>query len=145
MNKKGFTFIEFLTLIVILAIASLVTAPAILKVIHSAREEAASEKAWKTIEAVKSSYLSAKTLGYKEQTPSTGIAFENNILIINFSETPSFGDIKVDFNGSKPISGTVSIDTTLKRYTCNNLEFTTNGNYKCSTNEDGTKMNCTKK
>ena len=143
MNRKGFTFVELLTIIVILAIASLVTASSLLKVINSARVEAAEAKAWKTIAEVNSAYMKAQTLGYKDSA-STGVRFENNVLIVNIIENPMFGTYKIELNGGKPIAGTVEINTSTNRVTCHDLEFSVNGHYKCNTNDEGTEMNCQK-
>lgn len=52
-NYKGFTLVELLAIIVILAIIALITTPVILNVIKKSRLNAAKDKAWGTIDAVK--------------------------------------------------------------------------------------------
>ena len=59
-NSKGFTLIELLAVIVILAIIALITTPIILNVIEDARVNAAEDKAWGTIDAVRLSFTKLK-------------------------------------------------------------------------------------
>lgn len=59
-NSKGFTLIELLAVIVILAIIALITTPIILNVIEQSRRNAAVDKAWGTIDAVRVAYSQAQ-------------------------------------------------------------------------------------
>ena len=120
MNKKGFTLIELLAVIVILAIIALITAPIILGVIENARKDAAKDKAWGTISAVRLAYTQDQTKegNYKLGTP------------VDFSNKPALvGSVQVKASGELPASGTVTIreDGSI---IAQNLKF---GNYTCST------------
>ena len=59
-NSKGFTLVELLAVIVILAIIALITTPIILNVIEKSRQNAAVDKAWGTIDAVRLAYAQAQ-------------------------------------------------------------------------------------
>ena len=59
-NSKGFTLVELLAVIVILAIIALITTPIILNVIEQSRKNAAVDKAWGTIDAVRLAYAQAQ-------------------------------------------------------------------------------------
>ncbi len=48
-NYRGFTLVELLAIIVILAIIALITTPIILNIIEKSRLNAAKDKAWGTI------------------------------------------------------------------------------------------------
>ncbi len=120
MNKKGFTLIELLAVIVILAIIAVITAPTILGVIEGARKDAAKDKAWGTINAVKLAYTQDQTKdsSYKVGTP------------VNFSnKNPLVGTTEVKASGGLPTKGTVTIrkDGSI---IAQRLKF---GNYTCST------------
>ena len=70
-NSKGFTLIELLAVIVILAIIALITTPIILNVIEDSRRNAAVDKAWGTIDAVRVAYSQAQTEADPVGTPFT--------------------------------------------------------------------------
>ena len=72
-NSKGFTLIELLAVIVILAIIALITTPIILNVIEDSRKNAAVDKAWGTIDAVRVAYSQAQV-----GTDPVGIPFTIN-------------------------------------------------------------------
>lgn len=149
-NAKGFTLVELLAVIVILAIVALVTTPAILNVINNSRVEGAKDKAWGTIDAVRLAYTQAQTAGYEEATDTNaGITYTANAsktggtIAVDFSkgEAVAFGTKKVTYSGDKPVSGTVTINTETGAITASNLKFTGNGTYTCSTT-DGKTMSC---
>ena len=149
-NSKGFTLIELLAVIVILAIIALITTPVILNVIENARQNAAVDKAWGTIDAVRPSYAQANTLG----TDVVGVPFTVNFPKDNDkgTETTDYGtnadgsgygkgyinDQPVQASGEMPQGGFVTIraDGTIVAY---QLQF---GNYYCSTMDaDGNVLN----
>ena len=125
MNKKGFTLIELLAVIVILAIIALITAPIILGVIEGARKDAAKDKAWGTISAVKLAYTQNQTKdsSYKVGTPVT---FNNKKALVGTTEVKASGEL--------PESGTVTIrddgsiiaqGLKFKDYTCSTIKSET--------------------
>ncbi len=130
MKKNGFTLIELLAVIIILAIIALITTPIILNVVNKARLDAAKDKAWGTIDAVRMAFAEAQA--DPEWAPSFPIS-------VNFEGNGgSIGeDHKVRMSGQRPKAGTVSIneDGTL---TCTNLQYDS----YCCTTEDGNTMDC---
>ncbi len=130
-NNKGFTLIELLAVIIILAIIALITTPIILNVVNKARLDAAKDKAWGTMDAVKVAYAQDQA---------------DNETLVSFPLTVTFprvGDVggtvgktEVKMSGQKPESGTVTMheDGT---FTCEKLKF---GSYCCTS--DGNDMNC---
>lgn len=149
-NAKGFTLIELLAVIVILAIIALITTPTILNVLEDSRKNAAVDKAWGTIEAVKTAYAQAQI------SDEVGVPYT-----VNFTETKAttsdhkavsetgggyatnyVGKTPVTASGDMPTSGFVTIlsDGTLVAY---NLTY---GNYHCSTiaKEKDTSFNANK-
>ncbi len=129
MKNKGFTLIELLAVIIILAIIALITTPIILNVVNKARLDAAKDKAWGTIDAVKVAYAQDQA---------------NNETLVSFPLVVTFvgdaggtvGVTKVKMSGQKPESGTVTMEED-GTFTCNKLKF---GSYCC--NSDGNTMNC---
>ena len=146
-NSKGFTLIELLAVIVILAIIALITTPIILNVIEDSRRNAAVDKAWGTIDAVRVAYSQAQT-----GTDPVGIPFT-----VNFPKGNSKGTLNTDWgtvtatgggygkgyindqavsaSGEMPQGGFVTIkaDGSIIAY---KLRF---GQYYCSTMDKGDK------
>ncbi len=142
-NYKGFTLVELLAIIVILAIIALITTPIILNIIEKSRLNAAKDKAWGTIEAVKSAYAQAQMSGY-EDSEGNGVSASGDNLIVTFSNgTEAFGSKKITMTGERPTSGTVTINKATGTTTCMNLYFKENGTFYC-TSIDGKSMKCNK-
>ena len=140
-NKKGFTLVELLAVIVILAIVALVTTPIILNVINDARAKGAEDKAWGTIDAVKLAYTEAQYGSTAKALGSSGITVTfsksgNNLS--NDSESKLGKAIKI--SGDVPKGGTVKIAEN-GTITCSNLKFENQGTYCCTTS-NGTTMSC---
>ncbi len=131
-NIKGFTLIELLAVIIILAIIALITTPIILNVVNKARLDAAKDKAWGTIDAVKVAYA-------QDQSDNEDLVpFPIEVSFPRVGNVGgSVGITEVKMSGHKPEAGTVTMqeDGTI---TCCNLKF---GNYYCTT-KDGNTMNC---
>ncbi len=143
MNKKGFTLVELLAVIVILAIVALVTTPAILNVINNSRLEGAKDKAWGVINSVKSAYAQAQMSGYEDST-GNGVSVSGENLMVTFSNgAEAFGSKKITMTGERPTSGTVTINKTTGTITCTDLYFKENGTFYC-TSSDGKSMKCDK-
>ena len=141
MNRKGFTLIELLAVIVILAIIAVITVPTILGVIEGARKDAAKDKAWGTISAVKLAYTQNQTKdsSYKVGTPVT---FNNKKALVGTTEVKASGEL--------PESGTVTIredgsiiaqNLKFKGYTCSTIksetDWTVNPNNMVCVKGDG--------
>ncbi len=153
-NNKGFTLIELLAVIVILAIIALITAPIILNVIEDSRKNAAVDKAWGTIDAVRVAYANAQTsiqeVGvpytvYFNTKPSSWTDKDSIIFTTTTGGGYGFkhvGTQEVTASGENPTSGTVTIKSD-GQIIANDLKF---GNYYCSTIEtkDATTFNSNK-
>ena len=142
-NNKGFTLIELLAVIVILAIIALITAPIILNVIENARVEAAKDKAWGTIDAVKLAYAQDQTsnAGDNQYELGQAITFDED----GFAEV---GETQVKASGEMPSGGTVTINQD-GSISATDLVF--GGKYHCSTqsadsvdDDDTNNMVCSK-
>ena len=134
-NMKGFTLVELLAVIVILAIIALITTPAILNVINDARVKGAQDKAWGTIDAVRLAYTQEQGLGDGQVTATTGtysVCFGSTT--DNCDENQQVGGTDVKFSGDKPTKGRVVINLSTGAITCTDLLFENNGTYTCSTN-----------
>ena len=98
-NKKGFTLIELLAVIVILAIIALIATPIILNMIENAKKGAAKDSAYGYIEAI------------DFQNSMSGIDSEK-YKMVGPGEDLDVTTLDVKVKGSKPESGTVTIDST---------------------------------
>ena len=97
-GSKGFTLVELLAVLVILAIIALITTPIILGVINNARESAAEDSAWAYVDAVENAYALAQTDGSGELT-YTDESIDSKI-----------GDHDIRVSGSKSDGGSFSVD-----------------------------------
>lgn len=136
-NTKGFTLIELLAVIVILAIIALITTPIILNVIEQSRKDAAQDKAYGIIDAVKLSYTQAQT---KEEINIPYIVSYNATDTAGTSKgLKAVGTVAVKASGENPTAGTVEIKDN-GTITVTGLKF---GNYTCTgDNTSKTSMNC---
>ena len=147
-NTKGFTLVELLAVIVILAIIALITAPAILNIINEARVKGAEDKAWGTIDAVRLAYTKSQGFGDTVLTRNDGQTSGDEKFIVSFGSTNTGSHEKitdaypVTMSGEAPTSGTVTINLKTGTITCTALKFTGNGKYSCTTT-DGNTMTCT--
>lgn len=131
-NKKGFTLIELLAVIVILAVIALITTPIILNVVEESRKNAAKDKTYGVIDAVK--------LAYAQEQMNEG-ASDNPTYTLDFSKADGkkVGNTSVKISGDIPTEGKVFIDNgniTVKSDF--KLKF---GNYRCYIN-DKNKAEC---
>ena len=95
MKKKGFTLVELLAVIVILAVIALIATPTILGVIEKAKKEAAEQSAYGYIDAIEKQILINETSNSKEQIKDG---------IYNVS------DLEVSYKGEKIKYGQVTIE-----------------------------------
>ena len=92
MKNKGFTLVELLAVIVILAVISLITVPMILGVIEEAKKSAAVESVNGLLDAA-------------DKYMITSIFGESTVTRFDFP-----GDTKLSYKGTKPTSGTLVVD-----------------------------------
>ena len=132
--KKGFTLVELLAVIVILAIVALITTPAILNVIDKSRKSGAENKAWGTMKAVEYAYTQSQYKG------NTVVSLPHTF---KFKTDTSIGGVEVKMSGERPSEGTVTIGADGKLSSIG-LKFDKQGTYYCTSNTVGTKMCCSK-
>ena len=147
-NYKGFTLVELLAIIVILAIIALITTPIILNIIEKSRLNAAKDKAWGTIDAVRIAYATAQTSEQEVGLPYT-IKYPKTSASDSSTDSSTGGgtgngyinNAEVKASGENPTEGTVTISNN-GTITASSLKF---GNYYCSTiNGKGGKLDATK-
>lgn len=122
MKKRGFTLVELLAVIILLAIISVIIVPTIMKSINDSKEETTIISAKKYVNAVKLAL--------------TDRGIENNSTLTH-CEVQSDGNIKcdneeiveIDLKGDKPKSGTLEISS----YTVTSAEDLTFKNGTVST------------
>ena len=128
-GNKGFTLVELLAVLVILAIIALITTPIILGVIDDARKDGAEDKAWGYINAIEIAYT---------QDQTNDVEYKNGSVVnIPASGKAKVGTIDVRASGENPSGGSFKIDTGV--ITVDNLVF---DGYVCTSNSDATKMCC---
>ena len=134
-GSKGFTLVELLAVLVILAIIALITTPIILGVIDKARKDGAKDKAWGYINAIEVAFARNQADLYPVNLPYTSEA--GSSAIIKASEDPGKGS-KVAVSGQTPESGQFKINSegAIEVY---QLEF---DNYYCTSDVTSTKMCC---
>src|SRR5574344_1609391 len=103
MNKKGFTLLELLAVIVVLAIIALIVTPFVTKAINESRKGSA--------ENSMNGLISAAEAYYGTELVKNGGSFDNiTFTFNNGSITKSIEEASdLTFKGSKPTSGTVTI------------------------------------
>ena len=147
-NYKGFTLVELLAIIVILAIIALITTPVILNIIEKSRLNAAKDKAWGTIDAVRIAYATAQTSEQEIGLPYT-IKYPKTSASDSTTDSSTGGgsgngyinSTEIKVSGENPTEGTVTISNN-GTITASSLKF---GNYYCSTiNGKGGKLDATK-
>ncbi len=139
-KMKGFTLVELLAVIIILAIVALVTTPAILNVINNSRLEGAKDKTWGAIDAVKLAYTQSQTIDNHDVVDNPKVTFTSKTA----DDSETVLGRKATMSGEHPSKGSISIDTTTGVITAKDLVFTGNGKYACTTNTDGTDVTCCK-
>lgn len=95
MRRKGFTVIELLTTIVVLAIVSLIVTPIVIDFIKDAQEGTAKNSAYGLLDAARSYH----TLEMSDKGVTSSVT-------IRFPE----GDSKLEYHGKLPDSGTLVIE-----------------------------------
>ena len=102
-NKKGFTLVELLAVIVILAIIALIATPIILNVIDDAKTNAAKNSAYGYIDAL-------EKVNAQDMLSSESINVLSGVYTISSDGTLTHGEkaVTVKFKGTKPTGGTLT-------------------------------------
>ena len=110
-NKKAFTLIELLAVIVILAIIALIATPIILGIIKDTKKEATLRSAENYLSAVNNSIASLAMDNKKIEDKKYDILPNGNICLgILVNNNCSGDELNVEVEGEKPISGTINIE-----------------------------------
>ena len=112
MKKKGFTLVELLAVIVILAIISLIATPMILGVIEKANKSAAIQSANGIMDAAEKYMIESMVLG----TNASRFDFPNDTKLSYKGKKPESGTLLVDDNGNMSITIKVNGYCVRKRY-----------------------------
>lgn len=136
-NKKGFTLVELLAVIVILAIIALIATPIILNVIDSARKNAAINSAYGYMEAIEKSvvlsgFSDGDAASQKMATIENGTYTISNDGKTITSSKEGVTPIKVNFKGDAPANdGTITYEdgkvSTCSGLKVNNIELICTG------------------
>lgn len=136
-NKKGFTLIELLAVIVILAIIALIAVPQVLKILTNARRSAAEDSAYGILKSAES-YVATYMMQHQGDWAGT-MVFEcdGSKCATKPTEGSSEQPIPLDFKGTKPKSGAITLDANGEATISTELQI--NGFY-C--NQNGDKVTC---
>ena len=135
-NKKAFTLIELLAVIVVLAIIALIATPIVMKTIKNAKKGAAERSADSYIKQVEVAVATSKLDGKDVQDGTYEIVAGN----LKGEGLPD-GELKIEVSGNKPESGTVTI-TNGQVTSTSEMEI---GDYKVSYDKENNKYETTEK
>lgn len=102
-NKKGFTLVELLAVIVILAIIALIATPIILNVIDDAKTNAAKNSAYGYIDALEKANAQDMLSSESINVLSGAYTIDESGKLMHDS-----AEVAVKFKGTKPTSGTLT-------------------------------------
>ena len=104
-NKKAFTLIELLAVIVVLAIIALIATPIVMKTIKNAKKGAAERSADSYIKQVEVAVATSKLDGKDVQDGTYTIKDNGNLSVPGLKDD----ELKIEMSGSKPNGGSVTI------------------------------------
>ena len=108
MNNKGFTLVELLAVIIILAVLVVITAPIVLNFIDKAEENKIISSSRFYIEAVDLA-ISLHTLDDIEIKDGIYIILDNGNICLEYEDGVCKDILMIDAKGNKPVSGSVTI------------------------------------
>lgn len=127
-GSKGFTLVELLAVLVILAIIALITTPIILGVINDSRESAAVDKTWAYIDAIENAFALDQTSNNPAELPFTGTITNGSgkvgsedIRVSGAKAEGNGGSFRIETDGTVTVSGLV-----FDGFTCGNPVGTDN-------------------
>ena len=135
-NKKAFTLIELLAVIVVLAIIALIATPIVMKTIKNAKKGAAERSADSYIKQVEVAVATSK-LDEKDVQDGTYEIVDGNLK----GEGLPNGELKIEMSGNKPNGGSVTI-TNGQVTSTSEMEI---GDYKVSYDKENNKYETTEK
>ena len=104
-NKKAFTLIELLAVIVVLAIIALIATPIVMKTIKNAKKGAAERSADSYIKQVEVAVATSKLDGNEVQDGTYTINDKGNLSVPGLKDD----ELKIEMSGSRPKGGAVTI------------------------------------
>lgn len=135
-GSKGFTLVELLAVLVILAIIALITTPIILGVINDSRESAARDKTWAYIDAIENAFALDQTSNNPAGLPLNGTLTDgagkvgSEDIRVSGAKAEESGSFKIDKEGTVTVSG-LKFDG----FTCGNPMQNIDGEPKPNPNE----------
>lgn len=118
MNKKGFTLIELLTVLVILAVLSLIAVPIVNSIIFDSKDKA-SEISVKTYAKAINSYILSNATEVNVSNGTYSVMQDGNLCLGTLISSTCSGNIlEIKVDGIKPISGSVTVED-MKVYSLN--------------------------
>ena len=108
-NKKGFTLIDLLAVIVVLAIIALIATPIVMNTIKNAKKGAAERTADNYIKQVETAVAESRIDGTKIANGTYNIQPDGNLCPVSGCGENDKDKITIDMSGNKPTSGTVKI------------------------------------
>ncbi|MDD3392011.1 MAG: type II secretion system protein [Bacilli bacterium] len=103
MNKKAFTLVEMIAVIIVLAVIALISTPLILNAINSSKQAAFKLSA--------KSIAEAAAQGYKRALITDYVAEYTEYEIVDSTINKIEGNVKLNYDGKSPVSGNIIIDT----------------------------------
>lgn len=137
-NKKAFTLIELLAVIVILALIALIAVPMVIKIMTNARKSAAEDSSYGILKAAEN-YIASVMLANDGVFPNEKIEFDcsNNGCELSTTNDSLSNFNMINFNGKKPTTGKIIINDS--KVETMHLEF---GNFICIYPVDDGKVKC---
>lgn len=107
MNKKGFTLVELIVVILIVGVLSLLASTAVIRHINKSKKDSA--------------YRSA--INYVQAVNDYNFISEGEDIITSGNTSTITPKLKDSFEGTKPISGTITVDSSTKKVTEAQLHY----------------------
>lgn len=101
-NKKGFTLVELLGVIVVLTVILIIAVPKVIDIIENAEIKAYKESVELMAHTAQLQYETGEVTGETEKIPEEGIVYE-------FENGEYKSENTLNFKGDKPYSGTITL------------------------------------
>ena len=109
--KKGFTFIELLAVIVILAIIALIATPIVLSIIDDSKESSTIRSAEGYLRAVEYEIAQAYVTPNRITEGNFNVLTGGNICIDGYENNECTGSVlEIEYNNEGPLSGTITLE-----------------------------------
>ena len=142
-SKKGFTLIELLAVIVILAIIALIAVPQVIKILNKSRISSAEDSVYGIVSSAEN-YITEFMLKNNGELPNEEIVFNctKTGCILDKTNLTNYkldGLEELDFKGTNPTSGKVTINNVGQKISVSNVKI---NSYNCYYPDSKGKANC---